>query len=60
MAPETMWKSMIHALTDCKEQGSYFCSDLGDYEHTVEKEDMEGFGENSYPDPNPPPKKVAA
>lgn len=52
---------MIHVPTDCKEEGSFFYSDLGDCEHTVEKEDMEGFGENSYPDLNPlTPKKVAA
>lgn len=48
------------SLTDCKEQGRYFCSDVGYCKHRIEKEDMEGIGENSYPDPNHLKKKVAA
>lgn len=39
LVPETMWKSMIHVVTDCKEQGSYFCSSIDDCKLTVEKEE---------------------
>lgn len=31
LLPEAMCKSMIHAATDYKEQGSFFCSDSNDY-----------------------------
>jgi hypothetical protein len=35
--PGTTKKSMIHTLTDCKGQGSYFCIGINDCRLTVEK-----------------------
>lgn len=38
LLPETMWKPIILAPTDCEVQGGYFCCDMDDYRCTVERE----------------------
>lgn len=38
LSAEIMWKPMTHAPADYKEQGSYFCSDIDDFRHIIEKE----------------------
>jgi hypothetical protein len=38
MSPETMWKSMLHAPTDCEKLRNYFRSGINDLILTAEKE----------------------
>lgn len=51
--PETMWRSMIHAATEYKGQGNFFCGGINDRKLTVENERLE----SSVPTSPPPPKK---
>jgi hypothetical protein len=43
LSPGNLWRPMIHATSDFKDQGSYFCSDVGDCRCTVEKEWFESL-----------------
>lgn len=47
LLPETTWNSMICALVNCNEQGSYFCSSMNDCRPTIERV-IERFCDNSY------------
>lgn len=55
---ETAWMSIVHAPTDCKRQGSYFCCDINDFGLTIEKKNIEDFCDNPYLHPTPAPQKV--
>ena len=46
LSPETMWRPMIHAPTDCEEQGGYFCCDINDCRYRLRAEDMDRFCED--------------
>jgi hypothetical protein len=43
LLPETMWKFIISASTDGKEQENYFCSEICEGRLTVEKEGHRRF-----------------
>lgn len=43
---ETMWKSMICATSDCKEQGRFFSSSMDKCRLTVKKERLRSFCDN--------------
>jgi hypothetical protein len=46
LSPDTHWRPMIHAPTDCEEQGGYFCCDINDCRYTLRAEDMDRFCED--------------
>lgn len=46
LSPDTHWRPMIHAPTDCEEQGGYFCCDINDCRYRLRAEDMERFCED--------------
>lgn len=50
LVQETMWKSMISVVHDCKGQGSFFCNSIDDFRLVVEivMRDIDGFWENLY------------
>lgn len=38
LSPETVWRLMTCAPTDCEEHGGYFCCPISNYRRTVERE----------------------
>lgn len=57
LSPETMYKFMICAVTDCKCQGNFFCSGIYDCRLTVENERHRRLLDNLSPLYSPPQKK---
>lgn len=57
LSPETIYKFMICAVTDCKCQGNFFCRGIYDFRLTVENERHRRLLDNLSPLYPPTPQK---